>query len=58
MTRLHGAAKAAHERRILRDAVEREVTAALAHTRRRDPGAIPAALRHLRRAEVLQEMTR
>ena len=42
MTRtLTGAAKRAHERRVLRDATEREMAAALAHARRRDPGAIP-----------------
>ena len=55
--RLSGAAKAAHERRVLREAAEREVTAALAHVRRRDDGAIPAVLRYLRRAQAIQEVT-
>ena len=59
MTRtLSGAAKKAHERRVMRDAYEREMTAALANARRRDAASIDAVLLHLRRAEVLQAVIR
>ena len=54
MKRLTGAAKLAHDRRVLREAHEREMSKALANIRRRDAGSIEATMRHLRRALVLE----
>ena len=56
MTRpLTGAAKRAHERRVLRDAHEREMAAALAKMSTHTPLAVVS---HLLRAFVLQEVAR
>jgi hypothetical protein len=53
---LHGAAKLAQERRILREAHEREMGRALVSIGRRDPFSIPRTLRHIQRAHAIQEV--
>lgn len=54
MKRLTGAAKLAHDRRVLREAHDREMRKALAHINRRDAGSVEATLRHIKRAAMLQ----
>lgn len=56
MKRLTGAAKLAHDRRVLREAHEKEMAWAVYNIRRRDAGSVEATLRNIKRAAVLQSV--